>query len=113
MGPDDLQTLRQILVAERDSLRAGAFADISALAARKTTIVARLSAQPHDLSALRQTLTHAQENQRLILAALKGIGSARARLRAIRNAENGLTSYTAEGRTLRLGQDASQVERHA
>ena len=81
------------------------------LVKRKEALLVKLSAQPPDLAGLRAAFVRAEENQRLIVSALKGIQSARQRLLAIRDAENGMGTYTATGLVMRLGQDVSQVER--
>ena len=93
--------------------KAGGFAALPALVKRKEALLAGLSDQSSALPGLRAAFAQAEENQRLIVSALKGIKSARQRLRAIRDSGNGMGTYTASGQALRLDQDVSQVERRA
>ena len=113
MATSDLQDLKRLLEDERHYLKEGGFSALPALVKRKEALLVRLSAQSSDLAGLRAAVVRAEENQRLIVAALKGIQSARQRLRAIRDAGNGMGTYTAKGRALRLGLDVSQVVRLA
>lgn len=113
MVQSDMADLRQILRAERECLQSGAFDQLGELGYRKRAALELIEIQPMVLEELRQTQRLAQENQHLIHAALQGIRSAQARLRSIRLAENGMTSYTAQGNSLRLGQDSAHVEKRA
>lgn len=113
MATNDHNDLARLLDEERRCLKNGALGDLAPLIARKQALVAALSSGRSDLPGLRKTLMQAEENQRLIAAALKGIQSAQVRLRAIRDAGNGMVSYTAKGRAVRLDQGVSQVERRA
>ncbi len=113
MATNDPCDLARLLAEERRCLKEGALGDLSSLVTRKEALLAGLSARPADLRGLRKTLMQAEENQRLIAAALKGIQSAQVRLRAIRDAGNGMASYTEKGRAVRLDQGVSQVERRS
>jgi hypothetical protein len=111
MQKNDLTAFEALLVTERQHLMAGDFPALQIVGAEKEAITQRIAAQSGDLPALRAVLAMAQENQRLILAALRGIQAAQSRLRALRSAEGGMTSYTAQGQAMRLGQTVSRVER--
>ena len=113
MQTSELEVLRDVLMAERDCLKSGDFGALGALAARKQIVAAGLANGAGDGVVLGRLLAVAQENQRYIEAALKGVRSAQARLQAIRIAAAGMTSYTAQGRTMRLGQETSKVERRS
>lgn len=113
MPGSDLSALVQILRDERGCLCNGAFADLGAIANRKLLVMARLDPQVQRLTDLRGALSMAQENERLILAALNGVQAARARMKSILSAETGMSAYDCNGRSLRLSAAASQVERRA
>lgn len=111
MATNDLSDLTRLLEDERRCLKGGGFSALPALVRRKEALLAGLSGQSPAQPGLRAAFAQAEENQRLIVAALKGIQSARQRLRAIRDAGNGMGTYSAKGQAMRLGQDVSQVER--
>ncbi|MGB5870712.1 MAG: hypothetical protein WBH04_10965 [Albidovulum sp.] len=109
----EMEMLRDVLLAERECLKSGDFGALDALATRKQQATERLARGAGDRAVLRRLLAAAQENQRYIEAALKGVRSAQARLRAIHSAAAGMTSYTAQGQMLRLSQENPKVERRS
>jgi hypothetical protein len=111
MHKTDVAALEAALVLERRHLRSGNLAALSALADQKHEFERGARISPKDLPALKGVLAMAQENQRLIAAALAGVQAAQARLRSVTKAASGMTSYTAQGRALRLDQAVSKVER--
>lgn len=109
-APPDLQAL---LAEERRCLAQGRIADLAALVPQKAAAVAALAAGLLPLEALRPLLEQARANERLLTAALGGVRAAVSRVRAIQAAENGLTSYTSQGRCVSHAGPHTTVERRA
>lgn len=111
MATDGTEHLRQVLLRQRECLKAGQLAELGRLAKQLEAAATGLNgplAGPGGLAALRDL---AQANSTLIRAAMKGVEAARLRLSSIRKANDGLAVYTAEGRAVRHGGRATAVER--
>lgn len=96
---------------ERDVIRSGDFSALPNLVARKDVAMELLKGTPARKLLAAQEM--AQENQRLLGAALKGVRAAQARLDAIRQAAKSYTSYDRHGRSKTIRNDKGSVERRA
>lgn len=111
MTHDPHKELRRLLHEERGLLLAGRLDRLPELAPRKEQIAAQLAGA--DASALHDLRLAASENHRLLRAAQEGLRVAITRLTAIRAANQGLTSYAADGSPRHHAATASTVERRA
>ncbi len=106
-----IELLEQVFDVERHAIRAGDFSGLDVLAVRKEALISDLRGAPPD--ALGRLRARAQENQRLLAAALKGVRAAQRRLDTIIRASRSLSSYDALGRACTIASGGSQVERRA
>ncbi len=110
----EIAELRDILAAERACLTAGRLSDLAPLLARKVAAIAAVAGRPpRDRQSLAPLLAEARANDRLLAAAVKGVKAAAARLQAIRAVGQGLTAYTADGRSVCHRAATGAVERRA
>lgn len=106
-----IELLEQVFDVERHAIRTGEFSGLAELATRKEALIGNLRGAPAD--ALDHLRARAQENQRLLAAALKGVRAAQRRLDTITRASRSLNSYDALGRARTIASDRTQVERRA
>ncbi|WP_284165731.1 hypothetical protein [Frigidibacter sp. SD6-1] len=113
----EIDDLTAILTEERALLKAGRIATLAEAGARKTELLDRLLAHPPAGGAARAALARlaaeARVNERLIGAALRGVQAAVGRLKAVRDAVEGLTAYTADGKSVRHTTRPGTVEKRA
>lgn len=106
-----IEELEGLLRIERQVLLQGAIAELGEMADRKQFLLQRLRGVETDR--LAPLLRLAEENQRLIGAALRGIRAAQSRLSQIRRAIGGVGSYDKEGRARSIGSSHNSLERRA
>lgn len=105
---------RRLAADERAALISGRFGALAELVGRKRAAVEELAATSGgEIEDLRGLAAQANANQRLIEAALKGVRSARTRVRIIQAAANGMTAYAADGTARRLTANAPNVEKRS
>lgn len=103
-----LAELKTLLNHERDVIRAADFAQLAPLVQRKQELITALSGTP--ASALSGIRKEAERNQRLLEAALRGVGNARARLQQIREGARGFTGYDRHGQARQISRGEGTVE---
>ncbi|WBL33284.1 hypothetical protein O5O51_00825 [Sinirhodobacter sp. HNIBRBA609] len=102
--------MRAVLQAEREAIRSGDFAALETLVRCKTDLLARLEGESGTaLSALRDA---AQQNGRMLAAALEGVRAAQRRLSLIREAVRGFQSYDSTGRAQRISREGGSGLEH-
>lgn len=103
-----LAELQDLLAQERDVIRVADFSRLGALVHRKQELISALTGTPATM--LAEIRKDAERNQRLLEAALRGIGSARNRLRQIREGARGFTGYDRHGNPQRISRGDGTVE---
>ncbi|MEL7343524.1 MAG: hypothetical protein AAFN59_01525 [Pseudomonadota bacterium] len=112
-----IDALRDALEHERDALRNGRLDLIMRLAQHRERLMLELRAvarqAPDGIDALTLTMLRAdvEKNQRMLVAAGKGIKSVVERIAAIRASAGKLTTYGADGNKTEHYQRASQTSR--
>lgn len=108
---DGIEALERLLDVERHAIRAGAFVELADIVSQKEALVGKLGGvSAEGLAHLRGK---AEQNQRLLVAALKGVRAAQRRLDMIQRASRSLNSYDALGRARTIGSGGPNVERRA
>lgn len=110
-----MTVLDGLLDVERNALRQGNFADLSALIAEKTRLTALIESEA-DASVgllLAGIRAKADGNQRLLESAIKGVRSAQRRVEAIRQAHRSLTTYDCRGRATTIISPGGTIEKRA
>lgn len=103
--------LAEILERERRAILSGDFARLPQLIEAKETLASTpLDLSGKDAAALQQM---AQQNQRLLSAALRGVRSALGRLQQIDEGVRGYTGYDRNGQATQIRRNEGNVERRA
>lgn len=107
------RALEATLADERRAICSGDLKALGALVMRMEDTVDRLVVEPSSLNhaELERVRELAEENKRVLKAALDGIHSARARLTAIRDAERSLDTYDSSGRASKVAFAQGSLER--
>ena len=107
-----LDDLVDMLRLEREMIRSGDFGALNALAERKESLLRDLVGAP--VTGLERIRAMAEENQRILNAALKGVRAAQRRWQMIRDASKALNSYDPQGRARTIRPDGTgSLERRA
>jgi flagellar biosynthesis/type III secretory pathway chaperone len=108
---EGIESLERLLDVERHAIRAGAFAELADIIGRKEALIGTLGGV--GAGRLAHLRGKAEQNQRLLAAALKGVRAAQRRLDMILRASRSLNSYDALGRARTIGSGGPSVERRA
>lgn len=103
--------LSVLLEEELRLLRTGAFSELPSLVAQKEKLLADLS--PHEVQGMAGLRAMSLRNQRFLRASLEGVRAAQRRLRAIRTAAQGFTSYDTRGKSQAISALSGSVEKRA
>lgn len=106
--PAAIAALKDLLLQEREVIRKADFARIECITKRKQELIAELAGTP--ATELQDIRKEAARNQRLLEAALKGIGNARARLQQIRDGARGFTGYDRNGQARPISRGEGTME---
>ena len=102
--------MRALLAEERGAIGEGNFDGLARLAERKTELLARLEGE--SAPALSDLRNLAQQNGRMLAAALEGVRAAQRRLGLIREAARGFQSYDSTGRAQRISREGGSGLEH-
>lgn len=108
-----LADLGALIDAENAAILAGAFSQIAALSQRKAALVEQALSRPPPAAEIAQLAHKIQHNQRLLQAAIKGVGAAQARLAALRDVRDGLQIYDRSGQFANLPAPRPELEKKA
>ncbi|WP_298563337.1 hypothetical protein [uncultured Aliiroseovarius sp.] len=108
-----VNALRTLLEDERQMILNGDFRDLPALTKAKEDALSQLGESSATQKQLAELQTIAARNQSLLTAAANGIRSARKRLEAIRDRDQGIKTYTRTGASRILSRKPSSFEKRA
>ncbi|MFT3687980.1 hypothetical protein [Paenirhodobacter sp.] len=106
-----LAELKTLLAQERDVIRTADFARLGSLVQRKQDLIDALAGTP--TAALGNIRAEAEQNQRLLEAALRGVRNAQIRLQQIREGARGFTGYDRHGQAQHITRAEGTVEMRA
>lgn len=98
MSKTSLDDLRHLLAAEKTAIITGAYALLPELVMQKLAIIDQVRQTTPHMHDLQEIADQLAQNQRLFLAAMKGIRAARDRIETLCKVRNGLQVYDANGR---------------
>ena len=110
---DVVRALEEVLDVERHALRNGELKGLSQLSEVKASLLRRLEKSELRAGDLERLKLRADQNQRLLAAAIKGVKAAQRRLEMIRQAVRGLNTYDRHGHARKIESSASSLERRA
>lgn len=113
MRHNQAQSLMQVLDAEKDALIKGNLHELADLAEKKQALETALQAEVFSENQVRQIATKAAENERLYLAAIRGVKTARTRLNDMADVRSGLSLYTKDGAKMRVPRGGKSLEKKA
>lgn len=109
----NFNTLLSLLEDERQLILTGKVGALPDLADVKSQVLSRIGSSGLSQTQISKLQTLTARNQILLAAAAEGIRSAQNRLRAIRNPDQSLKTYTRAGASQVLSRTASSFEKRA
>lgn len=97
MAPDVIADLHALLDDEKAAILDARFVALPALEAAKAHLLAELKEINPEQRHLLQIKAKLDENQSLLLSAIKGVSAARDRIAALHHVQQGLSVYDASG----------------
>lgn len=113
MSKDVVAQMLELLEVESTALLNGDYSKLKENERHKTELAHKLQSQKLTHRNVHDIAAKANRNARLFAAAIKGVRSSQARMRALTEARDGLSLYTQQGQKLCIQSPNQSIERKA